>query len=122
MEGSMRYAPAAHWDRIFRTLRGGGADIDWGDQWTGAFAPVIHEHRVRRLLDLGCGTGNDVLRLAQEGFTVTGLDLSREAIQQAATKAPSLAMFLVADMAALLPFRTASFDAVMSNIAMHIFD
>ena len=36
----MRYAPAAHLDRIFRTLRGGGADIDWGDQWTGAFAPV----------------------------------------------------------------------------------
>jgi len=121
MEGSVRYTPAAHWDQVFRNLRHAGTDLDWGDQWTGAFAPILREHQVHRVLDLGCGTGNDALRLTREGFTVIGLDHSREAIQQAATKVASLATFVVADMAAPLPFGTATFDAVMSNVALHMF-
>ena len=105
-----------------RTFRQHGEDLDWGEQWTGAFAPILHTHHVQHLLDLGCGTGNDVLRLTQHGYTVVGLDHSREAIQQAATKAASRAAFLVADMAAPLPLADACFDAVMSNVAMHFFD
>ena len=85
----MQYAPAAHWDHVFRTLRQASADLDWGEQWVGAFAPILHTHHVQRLLDLGCGTGNDVQRLAQCGYTVVGLDDSREAITQAARKAGS---------------------------------
>jgi SAM-dependent methyltransferase len=118
----MQYAPSAHWDRVFRTLRDASTDLDWGDQWTEVFAPILHTHQVQRLLDLGCGTGNDVVRLTQHGYTVVGLDYSREAIQQAATKAAARATFLVADMAAPLPFADACFDAVMSNVAMHMFD
>jgi SAM-dependent methyltransferase len=118
----MQYAPSAHWDWVFRTLRHAGTDLDWGNQWTGAFAPLLHTHQVQRLLDLGCGTGNDVVRLAQHGYSVVGLDYSREAIHQAATKAPARAALLVADMAAPLPFVDACFDAVMSNVAMHMFD
>jgi len=118
----MRYTSAAHWNRVFRNLQRAGTDLDWGDQWTEAFAPVFHAHQVRRLLDLGCGTGNDTLRLVREGFTAIGLDFSREAIQQATTKADTLATFLVADMAASFPFRNGSFDAVMSNVALHMFD
>lgn len=77
---------------------------------------------MQNLLDLGCGTGNDVLRLTQHGYTVVGLDHSREAVHQAATKAASRTAFLVADMAAPLPLADACFDAVMSNVAMHFFD
>ena len=77
---------------------------------------------MQHLLDLGCGTGNDVLRLTQHGYTVVGLDHSREAVQHATTKAASRAAFLVADMAAPLPLADACFDAVMSNVAMHSFD
>jgi SAM-dependent methyltransferase len=118
----MQYAPATHWDQVFRTFRQHGEDLDWGEQWTGAFTPILHTHHVQHLLDLGCGTGNDVLRLSQHGYTVVGLDHSREAIQQATTKAASRAAFLVADMAAPLPLADACFDAVMSNVAMHFFD
>jgi SAM-dependent methyltransferase len=118
----MQYAPATHWDQVFRTYRHRGEDLDWGEQWTGAFAPILRTHHVHNILDLGCGTGNDVLRLTQHGYTVVGLDHSREAIQQAATKAASRATFLVADMAAPLPLTDACFDAVMSNVAMHFFD
>jgi SAM-dependent methyltransferase len=118
----MRYTPATHWDLIFRNLRDAGTDLDWGDQWTGVFAPALRRHQVHCLLDLGCGTGNDTLRLTREGYRVIGLDHSREAIQQAAKKAAGLVTFLIADMATSLPFRTASFDAVMSNVALHMFD
>src|SRR5574341_1034788 len=118
----MPYAPATHWDQVFRTRREIGEDLDWGEQWTGVFAPILHAYQVQNVLDLGCGTGNDILRLAQHGYTVVGLDHSREAIHQAATKAASRAALLVADMAAPLPFADASFDAVMSNVAMHMFD
>jgi len=35
-------------------------------------------HPKSRILDLGCGTGYLLLRLIQEGFHVTGVDLSQE--------------------------------------------
>ena len=116
------YTPATHWDEIFSTLRHAGSDLDWEDQWTDAFAPLFRERQVRRLLDLGCGTGNDALRLAQQGFGVIGLDFSREAIRQAMSKAAGSAAFVIADMAAGLPFRSESFDAAMANVAIHMFD
>src|SRR5262249_19392175 len=118
----MIYAPSTHWDRFFRTHRQFGSDLDWGEQWTGAFGPILEEHRVRTILDLGCGTGNDVLRLAQRGFAVVGLDYSRVALMQASRKVAAYAAFVLADMAASLPFRDACFDAVMSNVAIHMFN
>ena len=59
--------------------------------------------------------------LAGEGYSVTAIDLSGEAIGQAQAKFGSLATFLVADMTRRLPFADGSFDAVMSNVAMHMF-
>ena len=40
-----------------------------------------------RALDLGCGTGTNVLFLAQRGFNATGVDLSEVAVQRAREKA-----------------------------------
>lgn len=40
-----------------------------------------------RILDLGCGTGRHAVALAERGFTVTGVDLSRGMLDQAAGKA-----------------------------------
>lgn len=39
-----------------------------------------------RVLDLGCGTGDKVIYLAQHGFEVVGVDLSSRAIAQAQRK------------------------------------
>ena len=38
-------------------------------------------------LDIGCGTGNNVIWLQQQGFTATGIDSSEFAIQKAQEKA-----------------------------------
>ncbi len=42
---------------------------------------------VRRLLDLGCGTGSHSILLAARGYSVTGIDLSPAMIAQAREKA-----------------------------------
>lgn len=120
----MSYAPSDHWNQFFAKLKNNGTDLDWGTQWTKVHLPFLKSASVKTLLDLGCGTGNDVLRLVQQGFTVIGVDFSDEAVQQGRSKAEKLglsAQFVVADMAKRLPFDSATFDAVMSNVAIHMF-
>jgi len=89
--------------------------------WTAPFLAPLREAGVRTILELGCGTGNDAARLAGEGYLVTAIDLSGEAIGQAKAKFGSMARFMVADMTQRLPFPDEGFDAVMSNVAMHMF-
>jgi SAM-dependent methyltransferase len=56
-----------------------------------------------RLLDLPCGEGRHALELARRGHRVTGVDLSRPAVERAqaeASRAGTAAEFLVGDMRA----------------------
>jgi SAM-dependent methyltransferase len=115
------YAGAEFWDPFYRQRRESGDDLDWGGVWTKPFLAPLRAAGVRTVLELGCGTGNDAARLADEGYSVTAIDLSSEAIEQALAKFGPKAEFMVADMARRLPFPDGSFDAVMSNVAMHMF-
>lgn len=117
----MVYAGTEFWDRFFRQRLESGDDLDWAGAWTRPFLVPLRDAGVRTILELGCGTGNDAARLAGEGFSVTAIDLSGEAIRQAQARFGSLARFLVADMTEQLPFPDGSFDAIMSNVAMHMF-
>jgi SAM-dependent methyltransferase len=115
------HAGAEFWDPFYRQRLESGNDLDWAGLWTDPFLVPLREARVGTILELGCGTGNDAARLADEGYSVTATDLSGEAIAQAQVKFGSLVTFLVADMTQRLPFPDESFDAVMSNVAMHMF-
>jgi SAM-dependent methyltransferase len=115
------YAGDEFWDQFFRQRRESGDDLDWAGVWTRPFLAPLREAGVRTILELGCGTGNDAARLAGEGYSVTAIDLSGEAIGQAEARFGPLARFLVADITQRLPFPDGSFDAVMSNVAMHMF-
>lgn len=117
----MVQAGAEYWDQFFRQRLDSGNDLDWAGVWTTPFLVPLREAGVRTILELGCGTGNDAARLAGEGYSVTATDLSSEAIEQAQARFGVLARFLVADMTQRLPFPDGSFDAVMSNVAMHMF-
>jgi SAM-dependent methyltransferase len=114
-------AGAEFWDEFFRRRLESGDDLDWAGFWTGPFLGPLRRAGVRTILELGCGTGNDAARLAREGYAVTGTDLSAAAIGQAQVRFGSLATFTVADMTRRLPFADRSFDAVMSNVALHMF-
>jgi SAM-dependent methyltransferase len=119
--GGTGFAGAEFWDRFFRERRESGDDLDWGGLWTEPFLIPLREASARTVLELGCGTGNDAARLAGEGYSVTAVDVSREAIDQAQARYGAMARFAVADMTRRLPFADAGFDAVMSNVAMHMF-
>jgi SAM-dependent methyltransferase len=115
------HAGAEFWDQFFRQRRESGDDLDWEGVWTAPFLVPLREAGVRTILELGCGTGNDAARLAGEGYLVTAIDVSGEAIGQAKAKFGSMARFMVADMTQRLPFPGRGFDAVISNVAMHMF-
>jgi SAM-dependent methyltransferase len=117
----MSYAPAKHWNEKFSKLHQLGKDIDWGKQWIGPFIKPLQEAGCRTVLDLGCGTGNEVMKLSMAGFEMTGLDYSNVGVRRALSKTGTIASFVVADMSQPLPFRRAAFDAVMSNVSAHMF-
>src|SRR6516165_9635711 len=55
------------------------------------------------------------------GYQVTATDLSAEAIAVARDRFGNAVRFLVADIARPHPVQDASVDAVMSNVALHMF-
>ncbi|HXL95507.1 MAG TPA: class I SAM-dependent methyltransferase [Streptosporangiaceae bacterium] len=117
----MTYAGAEFWDQFYRQRRESGDDLDWGGLWTAPFLVPLQEAGARAILELGCGAGHDTARLAGEGYAVTAIDLSAEAIGQATERFGPAARFMIADMTRRLPFPDGGFDAAMSNVAMHMF-
>lgn len=75
------------------------------------------------VLDLGCGSGRLTVALAQAGAGVTGIDTSREQLEQArrrANEAGAELRLVEADMDEALPFEDGSFDAVTSRLALMV--
>ena len=61
----------------------------------------FYEGRVKRILDLGCGTGSHDIILDKKGFKVVGIDSSDMMIERAKEKAQNLGLkieFIVQDM------------------------
>jgi ubiquinone/menaquinone biosynthesis C-methylase UbiE len=71
-----------------------------------------------RLLDLGCGSGQDALFFVEQGFDVWGIDKSEEAIRRAVKQCRLRdARFLVGDFTSL-PFRSGFFHYVYSRYSL----
>src|SRR5215472_13894214 len=117
----MAYAGAQFWDQYFSERAEAGRDLDWEGLWTAPFLAPLRDAGARTILELGCGTGNDAARLAGEGYLVAAADHSAEAIGRAQARFGSSVRFLIADIALPLPFPDNRFDAVMSNVALHMF-
>ncbi|HAQ07376.1 MAG TPA: SAM-dependent methyltransferase [Bacillus bacterium] len=76
------------------------------DKWVTIVEAYVNKHRIdgKKLLDLACGTGELSVRLAREGFEVTGADLSSDMLSVAKAKADQLRLpiqFFEQDMADL---------------------
>ncbi|HEX9695244.1 MAG TPA: class I SAM-dependent methyltransferase [Actinomycetota bacterium] len=76
----------------------------------------------RRMLDVGCGTGNSSAAFVDRGFSVVGCDISEAMLTQAQRKFFEKGMpFLAADMRSL-PHGLNGFDTVlwMDDVANHL--
>ena len=77
----------------------------------------FEKYRGRRVLEVGCGAGTDLIRFARGGALVTGVDMAASAVNLAAANFAGegrKAELIVADGEAL-PFRDRSFDLVYAH-------
>ena len=83
---------APRWDAQFWDERYGSSPA----LWSGHVNPVVRDEtaalRPGRALDVGCGEGGDALWLAEHGWDVLGVDVSRVALDRAATRARETGM------------------------------
>lgn len=85
-----------------------------------ALAPIIQIFKtrgVKRILDLGCGAGANLVFLAKNGFEVYGFDGSAEALKLAEAQLAEnglKAKLKSGDMKNALPYENGFFDAIVS--------
>lgn len=71
-------------------------DINY-EQWADYIHRLLEQSHCpgNRILDLGCGTGNITIPLAQRGYRMTGVDLSEPMLEQAQTKSRAMGLDIV---------------------------
>jgi ubiquinone/menaquinone biosynthesis C-methylase UbiE len=77
---------------------------------------LFKKNRVKRVLDLGCGSGRHVVYLAKNGFEVYGIDIAKSGIKIAKNwlKEEKLkANLKVGDIYKKLPYKGNFFDAII---------
>jgi ubiquinone/menaquinone biosynthesis C-methylase UbiE len=78
-----------------------------------------------KIIDIGCGAGNYVIWFAKNGYEMTGVDISQNAIEiarRSASTAGASCKFIVADAIADLPTSDGMFDfAYEWELLHHIF-
>jgi SAM-dependent methyltransferase len=80
------------------------------------------EHSVKRILDLGFGSGRHTVYFAREGFDVYGIDIAREGLRLTRSwlREENLRAHLkIGNIYSRLPYPDGFFDAVVSTQVMH---
>lgn len=83
--------------------------------------PYFNENRVKKILDVGCGNGRNLIYLAQQGFDMNGIDLAESGLEQIKEKIKGLELkvnLTKADMLKL-PYEDSSFDAAINVWALN---
>ena len=83
------------------------------EEITEYYAKILGSENAKRLLDIGCGTGNLTALLGKAGFDIVGLDGSSEMLSEAMAKSPEI-FWVCQDMTEL--DLGEEFDAVISTL------
>lgn len=80
------------WDAEFWDERYGSSPGLWSGHVNAVVRDEVATLEPGRALDVGCGEGGDALWLAEQGWDVLGVDVSRVALDRAATRAQESGM------------------------------
>lgn len=81
---------------------------------------IFKKYGVKRILDLGCGSGRHTIYLSSQGFDVWGIDISEEACKITKSQLPSTDTKIVCgSIYKRLPYEDNFFDAVISIQTLH---
>ena len=74
----------------------------------------------KKILDIGCGTGRNSIKLAKKGANVTGIDFSKNMLEIAKKKAKMVNLKISFKIGRVtnLPFSNNSFDKVTCNLTL----
>lgn len=108
-----------HWDEIHQK---GGADYYLGNPTDFAIEVQKIIPAKSKILELGCGAGNDSLFFAEKGHTVLATDFSKVAIEKNNTRYNNENVhFQTLDISQPFPFDDHSFDVIYSRLSLHYF-
>jgi ubiquinone/menaquinone biosynthesis C-methylase UbiE len=95
-------------------VEGTQENLRWLGEWVG-------DRPLGRVLELGCGAGDQALWFASRGYEAVGIDISEQAVEWAREKAASrdLEAEFVRGSVLALPFEDASFDYVLDGYCWH---
>lgn len=120
--GYTQYTPeiAAYWDVL----------IDWEKRKEGEgtfFIDTLKKYKVKKILDMACGTGYDSVRLLEEGVSVKSMDGNLFMLTKARINAEDRNLKLngrICDWTRLGRFYKEKFDSVicLGNSFCHLFD
>lgn len=116
---SKDHDPAPGWDRIFAES---GQFFTEPHEALPEVITLLQAKALRRILDLGCGSGRHLLPLARAGLSVFGFDNSPHGLllaQRDLRTAQLDAQLQLGDFLDPLPYRDGAFDAVVSTQVIH---
>jgi len=110
---------AKQWDKIFKWY--GGIFMELQEDMP-KILKLFKKKSVRRVLDLGCGSGRHTVYLAKHGFEVYGIDIAPKGIKMTKDwlgKDRLKAKLTIGDIYKKLPYEDNFFDAIISTQTLH---
>ncbi|OGZ18890.1 MAG: hypothetical protein A2Z68_01275 [Candidatus Nealsonbacteria bacterium RBG_13_38_11] len=110
---------AGQWDKIFKQQGKFFTKVQ-GD--ISRIVKLFKRRNVKRVLDLGCGSGRHTVYLAKHGFEVYGIDISRTGIKMTRKfllKEKLKGNLKIGSIYKKLPYKDNFFDAVISVQVLH---
>ncbi len=107
-----------NWNKIYKDMESAYPIMD---DWLDKYMPIIEKSKMRPIIDLGCGNGNDTLYLSQKGYKVISCDYSKEALLHINSFVENHNCICI-DMRDKLPFEAESAYIMICDLSLHYFN
>lgn len=110
-----KYFDKDYWTKLYSKKKG----YTWRKEPTPYLkkkTALLKKRKVKKILDIGCGDGRNLIYLSKKGFLVTGLEIDKSILEKCmrmADKEKAKNYVLVEGVAEKLPFPDSHFDAIV---------